>query len=65
MGYLEFELCKTFGWTPDELGERRRRNPDGIRFLEYSIIHRWEKEIEARKKAERQARSSRAKHRRK
>jgi len=57
LGYIEFELCKLLRVTPKELGEKRRRDPDGLRFLELSMMDRWNKEYEAHKKAESKSKS--------
>lgn len=56
IGQLEFELCSLLHKTPREIGELRRNDPLGVRFLEECIIWRKKQEYEALKKAEMQAR---------
>lgn len=45
--------------TPDELGYARRRNPNGISFIERMIIYKLEQEAKAHKEAERKAKAKR------
>ena len=63
LGFMEYELCKEWKLTPKELGEKRRNDPEGVAFLELSMIHRWKKEEEARKEAERKARAKKPRRR--
>ena len=51
LGYLEYELCGFLHLTPRELGKRREEDQSGVAFLEREMIHKWEKEAEARDKA--------------
>jgi len=57
LGYLEFELCKEWGLTPKELGEKRKHDPEGVSFLERTMIYRWEQQHKAHKEAERKSKA--------
>jgi len=63
LGQLEFELCKLLGKTPKEIGELRRKDPDGVAFLEYCILWRKKKELEALKKHEQELKRAKARAR--
>lgn len=52
-------MCKLLSCTPDELGYARRRNREGISFMERMIIHKLEQEAKAHKEAERKAKARR------
>ena len=41
----------------------RQKDPDGISFIERTMIHRWEKEAKQRKEAEHKAKASRGRRR--
>ena len=45
-------MCSLLKKTPKEIGELRRKDPLGIRFLEECILWRKKKELEAIKKAQ-------------
>lgn len=57
LGYLEYELCGFLNKTPRQVGELRKEDPTGVAFLERFMIHKWNKEAEAREKAERQSKT--------
>jgi len=40
VGHLEFKMCELLNCTTLELGEKRRRDPRGVAFLERHVI--WE-----------------------
>jgi len=52
---MEFEICKLLRVTPKELGDKRRKDPQGVEFLQRAIIDRWDREMKAHEEAERKA----------
>jgi len=48
-------MCDFLKVTPRELGEKRRKDPIGVSFLERFMIYKWQKENEARKKIDSKA----------
>ena len=57
------ELCRFFHDTPQEIGERRRKDPAGIRFIEKKIIWEYQERDKEHKKLEREAKSRKGKRR--
>ena len=55
-------MCKLLRVTPRELGEKRRKDPVGMAFLERHLIYRLEKEAEMRKKLEKKRKKPHLKH---
>ena len=55
LGFLEYEICGFLHITPKELGKKRLEDPSGIAFIERLMIHKWEKEAEARDEAKRKS----------
>jgi len=50
-GILEYKICEFLRCTPDELGDKRERNPIGVAFLEQAMIHEYAEKAKAYEKA--------------
>jgi len=55
-GILEYKICEFLHCTPDELGDKRQKNPVGISFLEHSMIHEYSEKAKAYEKANKRKR---------
>jgi hypothetical protein len=57
-------VCEFLGKTPSEVGELRRKSPQDIEFIEQHIIWEAEERHKAMEEAERKAKASKHKGRR-
>jgi len=60
---MEIELCRFFHETPQQIGERRRKDPAGIRFIEKKIIWEYQEREKHEKELERKAKARKGKRR--
>jgi hypothetical protein len=54
---MEIEICRFFHETPMQIGERRRKDPAGIRFIEKKILWECKEREKQQKEIERKAKS--------
>ena len=54
---MEIELCRFFHETPQQVGQRRHKDPAGVRFIEKKIIWEYKEREKQQKEAERKAKA--------
>ena len=60
---MEYEVCKFLHMTPMQVGELRRKDPAGVRFIELTMVHRSKEQEKQQKEMERKSKAKRGKHR--